>query len=323
MSRSIDQAPQDRQDNPNDDSQPFVHPERVDMRLPGDTSPAYADHQPQRIDARPNHRNRNRLIAGVGAVSLVAAGVFGGILLKARNDVNEIKNILANNPTATAPVVPGEVKSSSEQRLDPATTSPDVFAQQPYETILSETVPFLEERREESLRKIDEFYGSLGKQVPTDDIMFQPTEAKKRALVIERQAAADTYTITDVAMTQPILAENLARAVFRNPTSYEKFTQNDLDGKKHPTRIQVMRVSSELPQGMHFGTQAFEGPSFVLVSNNMDTEYNPDGSLSVMNRVFTEYIYDGDKTHYSLTYQIQEDNPYFTENVEDLTPPAR
>ena len=263
------------------------------------------------------------------AIGIATAGGIFGAQKAFGNEYIEGEDGMLYSPdvVATAPMLANEAPASSEkidtaeQPLDPAITDPEKFATQSYEAILSTTVPFLEERREDSLQKIDEYFASRGEgSIPKREEIIFNTEENMKAQDIERQIAADTYTITDVAQTQPILAENLARAVFKNPTSYQVFVDNDLDGLKHATNMQAFAVSGELNQGDSVGTHEIDGPSLVLLSGNMLLPPKPDGNQPLMNRVVTKYTYDDNKSHYALVYQITEDNPHFIEYPENIVP---
>lgn len=310
----------------------LVRDKKLDTEIPEDISTVHEEPVAFREgtitpDTPATNRWSVKRAIAAGAVGLTAVGVLLGVQKIAGNEHIEGEDGMLYSPdvVATDTVLTNEQAGSAEQApLDPATTNPEQFAAQSYEAILSTTVPFLEERREDSLQKIDEYFTSRGEgSIPKRDEIIFNTEENMKAQDIERQIAADTYTITDIALTQPKLAENLARAVFKNSTSYQTFINNDLDGMRHATNMQAFAVSSELNKGDSIGTHIIDGPSLVLLSGNMLLPPKPDGNQPLMNRVVTNYTYGDNKSHYTLVYQITEDNPHFVEYPENIVPVAK
>lgn len=271
---------------------------------------------------------------GIAAAAIgiaTAGGIFGAQKLFG-NEYIEGEDGMLYSPdvVATAPILANEAPASSEkidtaeQPLDPATTDPEVFAAQSYEAILSETVPLLEERREDSLNKIDEHFASLGQEtIPKRDQVVPISEELMFAQDIERNIAADTFTITDIARTQPTLAENLTAALYTDQALRDSLIKDGFNGYSHASRSTVYALSPELDRGSYAG-YTVEGPTFITLTGNLDPMMSGDSSeIPLFNRILEKHTYDGDKVHYSVGYHIQESNNNFIEYPENLAPAAK
>ena len=264
-------------------------------------------------------------VAIVAGLDLAVVLVIGMNLWSTTYMVTDDGDVLIDGKTLESDVVaasPSGQASTAKHPLDPATTDPVVFANQSYEAILSTTVPILEDRRVESLQKIDSFFATSAEgTLPKREDITLPTEENMRAQDIERTIAADKWTITEVALTNSGLARNLALALFNNENLYNAFVAEDLDGSIHATRTGVIAVSPELLQG-RIRARTIDGPSRVILVIDYDRYFatgQPE-EMPMFNRVVTNYTYDGGKAHYSIVDQIQQYDPAFTEYPDNLTP---
>lgn len=261
----------------------------------------------------------------VGGGGLLASqNIFGSKHVEGEDGMLYSPDVVATAPVLTNETTSSEKIDSTEQPLDPATTDPEKFAAQSYEAILSTTVPFLEERREDSLNKIDEHFASLGQEtIPKRDQVVPITEELMFAQDIERTIAADTFTITDIARTQPVLAENLSAALYTDQALQDGLIKDGFNGFSHAQRSTVYAISPELDRGSYAG-YTVEGPTLITLTGNLDPMMSGDSSeIPLFNRILEKHVYNGDKVHYSVGYHIQEDNNSFIEYPENLTPAAK
>lgn len=254
---------------------------------------------------------------GAGAAGvLIGVLPYAGTLLGGNEYIEGEDGMLTPEAMVTAPFE----SDSSRERLDPATTDPGLFARQPYEVILSETVPILEQRRTDSLAKIDAYFASLDRpSIPKVDEIENPTPENKAAQLIQRNIAADIYTVTDISRSQPVYAKNLARAIFVDATLYEKFVHG-FDGKKHAQRFSVVAVSPELTTGK-VGSFTVTEPSLVMLVTNMDATVDGDPNVNpLLNDIVSRFSYGDGATHHAVTFRMQRDNPNFVDYPENLAP---
>ncbi|MFI2837561.1 hypothetical protein [Mycolicibacterium sp. PDY-3] len=227
-------------------------------------------------------------------------------------------DVVINGETLESRTPGSPVVAADAEPLDPATTDPDVFKNQPYELILAATVPILEERRSESFAQIANYFRDSNKSgLPSREAIENPTPENMAAQDIERDIAADVRTITEISITNRQLAENLARAVYLDPVTYRAFVDG-FNAKKHYTRSAVVAVSPELTSG-RVGNYVVDSPSLVMLVTDMDRTVAGDPNVSpLFNRIVSKHAYGEGHTHYAVAFQMQADNPNFVDYPERL-----
>lgn len=257
----------------------------------------------------------------VAGLALAAVLVVGLNMSESTYMVEGDGDVVIDGETLQSEAPNDPPQRDEAQPLDPATTDPEAFQNQSYEQILETTVPILEDRRAQSLNQIDAYFRDAGKSgLPARDAIENPTPENMAAQDIERDIAADTFTITEIAQTNVAFAKNLARALYRDEGVYNKFVGEDLDGMKHATRASVIAVSPELPRGSKVGTYTATEPTLVLLTTDMNRTLPDDPNTHpIFNRVVSRFTFNGSDSHYAVVFQMQSDNSNFVDYPERLS----
>jgi len=121
--------------------------------------------------------------------------------------------------TEAAETIPGQDGvEQSQVKIDPATTDPDIFATQDYGLVLNGVLPILEDKRDSSLRKMNEILRS-GNRNAVPDVASADARIPNNKIgqQINRDIAADVFTASTEKNTT--LGKNLLAGIFR-PGSY-------------------------------------------------------------------------------------------------------
>lgn len=306
MARIIDQAPQYQDNNPEDPSknqggleqspvhEPLRHvntslqdayDQRILKGMGEDGSLNVPPHVPQGLvenpdaggarevvpnaDKKPSWIKRG--IAATVAVGAVGAAAYGIGYLKTKGEVDALNDARGGDVTTSAPAAPGYegVPDTTEQApLDMFNTD---ITHEDYGRQLEVTIPYLEERRAQSMQEAIAERELQNKTHFTDPSEFAGNPALMQAQQDQNDISADLWTISKESNLT--LARNLLNSVFwNNPENGNDAFDNNVkllgDGKKFLVLNYVFEVSPTYTRGTLGNAQTEGQPTYLAQVNN-------------------------------------------------------
>ncbi|MGU3653615.1 hypothetical protein [Mycolicibacterium sp. A43C] len=282
----------------------------------------------QTDDKKPRENNALRwAFAIVAGLALAVVLVVGLNMSESTYMVDGDGNVVMDGETLESETPGSQAVATDAKPLDPATTDPDVFKNQPYELILTATVPYLASQRNQSLAEIED-YGRKHPILPglkTPEQIDSPAETPEgieaaRSLQVRlRNYAADVHTVSRVAQTSPAYAQNLALAVTTGPASSAALRdQLDPSSEKFASEINPMLgavlSSRELTTGVIGNyTMTPDAPTTIGLVDDYDHGIVSETGITypLINIAIASFEYQGDKRHDVVVQILQEQSPGF------------
>lgn len=265
-------------------------------------------------DKKPSWIKRG--IAATVAVGAVGAAAYGIGYLKTKGEVDALNDARGGDVTTSAPAAPGYegVPDTTEQApLDMFNTD---ITQEGYGRQLEVTLPYLQERRAQSMQEAVAERELQNKTHFTDPSEHAGDPAKQAAQQDQNNISADLWTISKE--TNPILARNLLNSVFWNdPNNSNDAFDNTLkllgNGKgKILEPTYVFEVSPTYTQGLIVDTQADGQPTYLA-------KLSSDNDGRIYEEVISKRISEsGDFSTNVVVTTIKATEPVFVENPSQM-----
>ncbi len=273
---------------------------------------------PTDSEPKPRNSRRNKIIAGIAAGVIGGGAAFG--LFSGSDEKPEAHNSSAV-PVATGEAVPGQDEGGVDakvQPLDPATTDPEVFAEQDYSMVLSEVLPILEEKREDSLEKMNSILDQQNKMRVPDVESADPTIPNNTiGQKMNMDVSADLFSASSEENT--ILGKNLLAGIFKPGTFAYEQTLAQIGNGQGPVMdvSDIVATSQEFTRGK-IGSYTINGVStYVLLNTNVQTG-------NMYERVMTKYTsQDSKHDRYIVELTYDPNDPEFIDTPENYTPPVK
>lgn len=220
-------------------------------------------------DKKPSWIKRG--IAATVAVGAVGAAAYGIGYLKTKGEVDALNDARGGDVTTSAPAAPGYegVPDTTEQApLDMFNTD---ITHEDYGRQLEVTIPYLEERRAQSMQEAVAERELQNKTHFTDPSEFAGNPALMQAQQDQNDISADLWTISKESNLT--LARNLLNSVFwNNPENGNDAFDNNVkllgDGKKFLVLNYVFEVSPTYTRGTLGNAQTEGQPTYLAQVNN-------------------------------------------------------
>jgi|GEM_PF-4552329 len=246
---------------------------------------------------------------------------LGGIITGAVIGLSSDKEAPRSQETGSQPVAAGEAIPGQvgERELPPLDMYNTDITHEDYGRQLDVILPYLEERREQSLREVADELNAENRVPLPDPNQYPEGSDMRRAVEDQLKITADLWTISGEQNTT--LARNLLNGVFLdNPdssTDAHDLTENLIGNGKGRIKeyTNVYEVSPPITQGT-LGTTKIEGPeSYVALLGSWTT-----GGKAYEQVISKRVSQDGKHSNDVVIESIQWGDRGFVEHPAQITP---